>query len=108
MCQQSDVFVLSKVRSVIHCFSAVLNDFSRGGGGGLKCCWFCLSGQMKDAALTAVTIAETLVVSQAGHVHPDWLEQGLLKHVILVSITQAGNMTCNRKEVNLIHRDWFA
>lgn len=72
-----------------------------GGGGGLKCCWLCLSGQMKDVALTAVTIAETLAVSQAGHLYPDWLEQGLLRHVILVSRRQAGNVTCNRKEVNL-------
>lgn len=96
------MFVLDRAGSIIHCFSAVLNDSSsKGCGGALKCCWFCLSGQMKDVALTAVTIAETLAVSQAGHLYPDWLEQGLLRHVILVSRRQAGNVTCNRKEVNL-------
>lgn len=72
------MFVLAKVRSIIHCFSAVLNDStSRGDGGGLKCCWFCLSGQMKDVTLTALMIAETLTVSKAGHLHPDWPEHGM-------------------------------
>lgn len=103
MWQQNDIFVLDRDGSIIHCFSAVLSDSSSkgGGGGGLKCCWFFLSGQMKDVALTAVIIAETLAASQAGHLYPDWLEQDLLRHVILMSRRQAGNMTCNRKEVNL-------
>lgn len=96
------MFFLDKVRSIIQCFSAVLNDSSwRGGGGSLKCYWLCLSGQMKDVTLTALTIAERLAVRQAEHLHPDWLEHGLLRHVILVSRRQAGPMTCNRKGVKV-------
>lgn len=97
------MFVLYKVRSIIHCFNAVLNDSSSrgGGGGGLNCCWFCLSGKIKDITLTALTIAESLAVSQAGYLHPDWLEHSLLRHVILVPRRQAGNMTCNKKGINL-------
>lgn len=96
------MFVLDKVRSIIHCFNAVLNDSSSGGGGGgLKCCWFCLSGQMEDITLTALSIAEILAMSQAGHLHPDWLEHSLLRHVILVSKRQTRNMTCSKKGVNL-------
>lgn len=73
MCQQSDMFVLDKARSIIHCFSAVLNDSSSRvvGGGGLKFCWFWLSGQMKDITLTALTCWN--IGSEPGRASAPWL-----------------------------------